>query len=105
MSKNNNEIIRNGTKAVALAVLLSAFLLTHPSSAQDAGDLLRSLKDTDILQQPEVVREIEELGAVADEVGAVAKAASVRRRAIIFWLALSPQPRVARKMWEARKAE
>ena len=31
----------------------------------------------------------ERLGAV---VGADAKAASVRRRAIIFWLALSPQP-------------
>ena len=54
--------------------------------------------------------DVEELGAVADEGGgAVAKAASVRRRAIIFWLALSSQPRVARqngtKMWEARKAE
>jgi len=65
MSKSTNAVIRNGAKAIAFAALFSTSLASSPSFAQDAGDLLRSLKDTDILEQPEVVREIEAMGEVA----------------------------------------
>ena len=62
MSISACNTIQRGLKAGALAVLLSTSLIASPAVAQDAGQLLRSLKDTDILKQPEVVREIEAMG-------------------------------------------